>query len=371
VAKPRVLCIFSQVLGNRTFSARLQEAVATMDSISPIYLPYEPRDYKRYPVPKVLDFSDTLGSAWRIKKKYLDMVQGSVVDMLFFQSYSLTPFFYGLIKRLPTAVALDTTPRLAHALIQAETKSLAVVAKSKVGSWLASAAFNRILRHVDAFLPRTQWCADSLIADFHVSARNISVTYCPVDLEKWRPTERANQKPVLLFVGNDFQRKGGEFLLDLHQRYFRQKYLLRIVSNDASIGRIAGIEGVEVVSGVSHDELDRLIEIYQASDLFVLPTRREQLGLVLTEAIATGLPAIATDVGGVRELVKDGFNGHLMPYESGPEKWAERIDEIIRNPDVLRKFGANSRRIAEEKLCMSMFAQTVHDVLRKLVALKS
>ena len=367
--KLKVLCIFSRLLGGKTFSGRLIEALSNIDEVTPLYLFYDLEDSQRYPVPRWAEMSDTLAASWSIRKKFRDAVKEEF-DILCFQSYMLMPAFYELIKRLPTAVALDTTPALAHKLIIEETNSPLVKVRSKIACYISTFIFKKIFGHVDIFLQRTQWCCDSLESDYDTGADKLYVTYSPLDLSIWKPIERGtNGKMNLLFVGNDFKRKGGEFLLELYRRHLSDRCVLRIVSNDRNLSNMHIPNGVYIIQGITHGEVDKLIDIYQTSDLFLFPTIRDQLGLVLTEAISVGLPVVANDVGGIRELVKDNWNGYLMPCESKVEEWAYKVKSLIENPDQLKRFGDNSRKLAEEKLVMAKFKDTVENAVKKLVGL--
>jgi 1,2-diacylglycerol 3-alpha-glucosyltransferase len=60
---------------------------------------------------------------------------------------------------------------------------------------------------------------------------------------------------------------------------------------------------------------DRLADCYAAMDLFAFASQTETQGMVITEAMASGLPVVAVDASGVREVVKDGINGRLLPSE--------------------------------------------------------
>lgn len=84
------------------------------------------------------------------------------------------------------------------------------------------------------------------------------------------------------------------------------------------------------------------IELVSASDAFVLSSDAEGLPTVLIEAMAAGLPIVATDVGGVSEIVKDGEDGYLVPTND-PERLATAISTLYRNHNQLQR-NVNQKR---------------------------
>jgi len=76
----------------------------------------------------------------------------------------------------------------------------------------------------------------------------------------------------------------------------------------------------------------------QLFDIFVLPSEREGLSLVLIEATAASLPIVATDVGGNSEIVIDGVTGYLVPKENA-EVLADKILRLLKNSDEAVSFG--------------------------------
>ncbi|MFQ5798329.1 MAG: glycosyltransferase family 4 protein [Bacteroidota bacterium] len=235
--------------------------------------------------------------------------------------------------------------------------------------FLLKLVFQRIFKHIDIFLPMSSWCSQSLISDFLVGRERINVAYSPIDLSEWRPAEaKPRGKPRLLFVGNDFKRKGGPFLLDLFRGYLAEECTLTIISNDTGLsGNSPGV-GIETIRGIDHCNVDVLREIYRKSDLFVFPTRRDQFPQVIGEAMASGLGVVASDVGGINELVQDGRNGFVMPYGSDAESWAERIKYLVRDRGILEEYGRESRRLAEEKLSLERFGLLLEHVVDRLKA---
>lgn len=85
---------------------------------------------------------------------------------------------------------------------------------------------------------------------------------------------------------------------------------------------------------------------YAAGDIFTLPSPAETQGLVLVEAMATGLPCVAVDRGGPRELVVQGETGIRVPPDANA--LARALEFLLRNPEVCRRFGEQGRRRAAE-----------------------
>ena len=100
----------------------------------------------------------------------------------------------------------------------------------------------------------------------------------------------------------------------------------------------------------SFEELGRL---YDISDVFVMPSivdsagETEGLGLVIPEAMESGLPVIASSVGGIVDLIKNEENGILVEQKD-PEGIAQAIDRILSNKDLVGRLVKNSKNTVNE-----------------------
>ena len=90
-----------------------------------------------------------------------------------------------------------------------------------------------------------------------------------------------------------------------------------------------------------------VLELLAASDVFILTSRREGLPKALMEAMAVGLPIIATDVRGNRDLVKSGENGYLVPLDDA-EQTAIAIERLIDSEDLRRSMGEKSKELVKQ-----------------------
>jgi glycosyltransferase involved in cell wall biosynthesis len=88
-----------------------------------------------------------------------------------------------------------------------------------------------------------------------------------------------------------------------------------------------------------------LVEWYQASDLFVLTSELEGFSTALVEAMAAGLPVVATDVAGIRERVENGKNGSLHPFRDA-DGIAESMRRLLLADDLRKKYGEAARQSA-------------------------
>jgi glycosyltransferase involved in cell wall biosynthesis len=101
-----------------------------------------------------------------------------------------------------------------------------------------------------------------------------------------------------------------------------------------------------VVRWLGH--ISDMAELYRTVHLVVLPSYREGLPTSLTEAAAYGLPLIATNVPGCKDVVSDGVNGFLVPAMDS-KALANSILKLYENPELCQRFGLVSRRLAENK----------------------
>jgi glycosyltransferase involved in cell wall biosynthesis len=84
------------------------------------------------------------------------------------------------------------------------------------------------------------------------------------------------------------------------------------------------------------------------ADVLVLPSLAEGFGLVLIEAMAAGVPVVATDVPGIRDVVSDGVNGLLVPPKS-PQALAGAIGRVLSDRALRQMLVGNGSRIVRER----------------------
>ncbi|CAN5607353.1 glycosyltransferase [soil metagenome] len=106
-----------------------------------------------------------------------------------------------------------------------------------------------------------------------------------------------------------------------------------------------------------------------AADIFVLPSRSEGFSNSIIEAMAAGLPVVATNVGGNAEAVQDGTSGYIVPPED-PAALAAAILKLLANHDQARAMGQAGKRIAAEKFTNEAMMTVTTDAYAKLLKTK-
>ncbi|MCK9555902.1 glycosyltransferase family 4 protein [bacterium] len=174
--------------------------------------------------------------------------------------------------------------------------------------------------------------------------------------EKYRAREELDlpqDKKTVLFIGRLVKQKSLYDFIDTADAILkrREDALFLIVGSgperaglkDYAAGLNIG-HGLEFIEEVTYDAA---VKYYRASDVFLLTSGYEGTARVLEEAAASSLPIITTDVSGAEDVVKDGYNGYVIPIgEKGA--LAEKLAFLLQNPADMERMGRNGRSIAEK-----------------------
>jgi glycosyltransferase involved in cell wall biosynthesis len=237
--------------------------------------------------------------------------------------------------------------------------------------------------------PLTRWIwqrADRVVAVCESLGR-LTARTCPglrysvvpngVDLKLFYPSESpavANRRRLrCLAVARLVERKGLGELIRAFAQLPRGRYELEIVGDGPDE---RALRQLAFHLGVAHEirftgALDRIgvARRYREADMFTLPSSAEAFGNVFAEALASGLPIVASDVGGIPELVEHGVNGLLVPAGK-PRALAQAIQYLANDPELRSEMGARNRAKAETTLEWSQvttrYLSVYHGVMRQL-----
>jgi D-inositol-3-phosphate glycosyltransferase len=217
-----------------------------------------------------------------------------------------------------------------------------------------------IIAGCDRVICATELERTSLRQLYDADPAKVAVIPLGVDLDLFRPTDKdaaraelglgADQR-IVLFVGRIEPLKGVDILINAAAMLESDvDCSVMVVGGDDTartqvarlreLAREKGIEGrVSFVGAVDHE---RLPLYYNAADVCVVPSHYESFGLVAVEAMASGLPVVASRVGGLTGTVRDGETGYLIPWLC-PEPFAERIELLLDNDSLRRNLGEAAR----------------------------
>jgi UDP-glucose:(heptosyl)LPS alpha-1,3-glucosyltransferase len=146
--------------------------------------------------------------------------------------------------------------------------------------------------------------------------------------------------PLILFVGSRFRIKGLKFAIQALAKMNSSAYLLVVGADTVTpfkqLARELGVADRVIFAGARND----LPTIYPAADAFLLPTMYETFALVCLEAMASGVPVLASPVGGIEDYLHDNKNGFHI--ERNPQEIAAKLDRLLSDPKLqarIRKAG--------------------------------
>ncbi|HSG09181.1 MAG TPA: N-acetyl-alpha-D-glucosaminyl L-malate synthase BshA [Longimicrobiales bacterium] len=197
------------------------------------------------------------------------------------------------------------------------------------------------------------------VRDFDVPGRRIDVIPNFIDTEVWRPdrqpchraTLAPNGEKIVMHVSNFRPVKRVQDVVEVFARIC-QHVDARLVFVGDGPERPRALDRAEEL-GVrprilflgKHASVDELLA---CADLLLLPSETESFGLAALEAMACGAPVIATDVGGLPEVVDHGETGYLFPVGAVDEMAAAAV-ELLKNAELHKRFAEAGRRTAVER----------------------
>jgi len=126
----------------------------------------------------------------------------------------------------------------------------------------------------------------------------------------------------------------------------------------------AGLQNKVIFVGIVPG--DEKKDYYAAGDIFVYSSKSETQGMVLTEAMYSGLPIVAVRATGVKDIVEDGKTGFLVREDR--EEFGNAVQKLISDENLRKKFGEEAKRVARKKYTSKVCAETLLRVYDKVIA---
>jgi L-malate glycosyltransferase len=246
--------------------------------------------------------------------------------------------------------------------------------------------------------------ATTVIANSRYTARSVlalapdarlEVVHNPVDLARWDPTRidrmvararlgEAGRRGALLGVvaqltpwkGQDTAVEALRLLcqqgIDAHLLLIGSTKFVASATRFDNRGYLARLHALVADAGLQErvswlGERQDVPELVRALDVLLLPSVEEPFGRALIEAMALGVPVIATEVGGPQEIITDGREGHLLsPHDPGA--WARAIRGLLQEPERARQMGSAGRMRVEQAFTVERHVAAVGDIYERAIA---
>ncbi len=220
----------------------------------------------------------------------------------------------------------------------------------------------------------SEWTKQSAINDYNIPASKITVAPLGANLDHIPSSseikKEKNKTCKLLFIGVEWERKGGQIALDTFYA-LQKKGMPAQLTIIGCVPPVAihnpGVTVIPFINKHSEAESQRFFDIIRNSDFLLLPTRAECAGVVFCEASAYGVPSITTNTGGVSTYVQDGINGFTLPLSAGADKYAGKIQELYTNDESYQQLCISSRKKYEAELNWDKWGMSFKNIVEKIL----
>ncbi|OFB39167.1 glycosyl transferase family 1 [Mycolicibacterium sp. (ex Dasyatis americana)] len=261
----------------------------------------------------------------------------------------------------------------------------------RVSSWVERTA----IEAADAVIAVSSGMRDDVLHTYPALDPNrVHVVRNGIDTDVWYPAAPADHdsvlaelgvdltRPIVAFVGRITRQKGVAHLVAAAHRFSPEVQLV-LCAGAPDTPEIAA----EVSSAVAELArartgvfwvremlpINKIREILSAATVFVCPSVYEPLGIVNLEAMACATPVVASDVGGIPEVVADRQTGLLVHYDATDPRFfemrlADAVNSLVAEPDTARKYGEAGRQRCIAEFSWAHIAEQTLEIYRKVSA---
>lgn len=256
----------------------------------------------------------------------------------------------------------------------------------EISSWSEKNA----MEYADAVIAVSSGMKDAILDAYpRIAPEKVHVVLNGIDTQQWQPRDEDlleelgvdRNRPIAAFVGRITRQKGVPHLLKAAAQ-FDPSIQLILCAGAPDTPEIAQ-QTQELVAALRAERdgifwveemlpREKVQEVYTAADVFVCPSIYEPLGIVNLEAMACETAVVASDVGGIPEVVQDGVTGTLVHYDEADEATFEAdiataVNALALNPEKSKSYGLAGRARAVESFSWASIAAQTVDIYRSLI----
>jgi glycosyltransferase involved in cell wall biosynthesis len=229
------------------------------------------------------------------------------------------------------------------------------------------------LNKYTAIIYSSEWAKQNTVNHYGINPDKIHVVEFGANI----PTSTDYQVEIqadtcnLLFVGKNWQKKGGDKVLGAYKKLKAEGFpctltIIGSVPNDVNVAD-NNVTVIPFLDKSKPEHLTKLCNILKEAHFMVLPTEFDAYGIVFCEASAYAVPSIAANVGGVSQPVCEGKNGYLLPPDATADDYAEKIKSVFNNKEDYLKLRASSRCEFETRLNWDVWLKRVNKIFEETV----
>ncbi|MBW4554049.1 MAG: glycosyltransferase family 4 protein [Aphanocapsa sp. GSE-SYN-MK-11-07L] len=258
---------------------------------------------------------------------------------ILFQGVSPALFAYPATERNSSCIVTDWTRKLYEA----------IDGKTMSPSWLTF-IHKQVLNSQKYVIGLTDAVLEEIVRDYDVPQNKLRKGRLPfsVDLDLFTPSPNRNEGIVkILFVGGDFQRKGGDVLLNWFANQHEPHLQMTMVTGHHP----GNFKNVTVQTNVQYGGTQH-IELFKGHDIFVLPTKCDAYPSVIGEAACAGLSVLTTkNALGASEVIQNAVNGYIC---NSQEELLDQLSLLVQNKTLIESMKQSSRQIMEKNFAMNL-----------------
>ncbi len=247
------------------------------------------------------------------------------------------------------------------------------------GSAYEAAIGINVLKSADQLIAVSKWTRDDVLK-YGIAKKKFTVIYNGINAQRFstrhNPAVKKNLRmkhsdPLFMWVGRVIEQKGLKYLLAAMPLVLKEipTAKLLIIGTGTELKKLKKLAAKlkiqnSIVFHGAENNRKKINGLLRGADAFVFPSIWEPFGIVIIEAMASGLPVVAASTGGIPEIIEHGKNGLLVPARNS-KKLAEAMLKLASNEKLRKKIGAVGRKTAEKNFNWKKISRETIAVYRK------
>jgi glycosyltransferase involved in cell wall biosynthesis len=202
---------------------------------------------------------------------------------------------------------------------------------------------------------------DSIINDYGIDEEKVVTIYEGANIKELPTFEKDYSNKTILFVGRDFDRKGGQSLIKAFKEVKKEiKDAKMIIAGQCSPA--INVQDITVEGYVDHQ---RLLQLYEQASIFAMPSVCEPFGIVFLEAMTYKTPCIGSTADAMPEIIEDGKTGFLIP-PNDYQQLADKLILLLEDENLMKRMGERSRKRFEKYFTWDLVVERMTKKFEKI-----